>query len=93
MEANNDRGMPPTATGIRVIVLLLVSICLSTAIGLAMLITALAPASVAARRSISSHRAVSPLFRPRVSRPVPTAQSRSRHRRAAYGGPSDNGRQ
>ncbi|MDV3134637.1 hypothetical protein [Mycobacterium sp. 29Ha] len=48
MEANNDRGMPPTATGIRVIVLLLVSICLSTAIGLAMLITALAPASVAA---------------------------------------------
>lgn len=48
MEANNDRGMPPTATGIRLIVLLLVSICLSTAIGLAMLITALAPASVAA---------------------------------------------
>ena len=48
MEVNNDRGMPPTATGMRVIVLLLVSICLSTAIGLALLITALAPASVAA---------------------------------------------
>lgn len=48
MEVDNDSGMPPTATGMRVIVLLLVSICLSTAIGLAMLITALAPASVAA---------------------------------------------
>lgn len=48
MEVNNDRGMPPTATGMRVIVLLLVSICLSTALGLAMLIAALAPASVAA---------------------------------------------
>ena len=48
MDVNNDRGMPPTATGMRVIVLLLVSICLSTAIGLAMLITAIAPASVAA---------------------------------------------
>lgn len=47
MEVNNDRGMPPTATGLRVIVLLLVSICLSAALGLAMLITALAPASVA----------------------------------------------
>lgn len=48
MEVNNDRGITPTATGMRVLMMLLVSICLSTAIGLAMLITALAPASVAA---------------------------------------------
>ena len=48
MKVNNDLGMPPTATGMRVIVLLLVSICLSTALGLAMLIATLAPASVAA---------------------------------------------
>ncbi|BBZ17684.1 hypothetical protein [Mycolicibacterium gadium] len=48
MKVNDELGMPPTATEMRVIVLLLVSICLSTALGLAMLIAALAPASVAA---------------------------------------------
>jgi hypothetical protein len=47
MEVINDRSMPRTST-MRTIVLLLVSICLSIAIGLAMLITALTPASVAA---------------------------------------------
>ncbi|ORB65210.1 hypothetical protein [Mycolicibacterium tusciae] len=54
MEVNNDRGMPPTATGMRVIVLLLVSICLSIALGLAMLIAALTPASVAAPSPMQS---------------------------------------
>lgn len=48
MQVINDGRMPRAATGMRTIVMLLVSICLSTAIGLAMLITALAPASVAA---------------------------------------------
>lgn len=47
MQVIKDRSMPRTAT-MRTIVLLLVSICLSAAIGLAMLITALTPASVAA---------------------------------------------
>lgn len=44
----NDGRMPRSATGIRTIVMLLISILLSTALGLAMLVTALAPASVAA---------------------------------------------
>lgn len=48
MEVDTDRGIPLAANGMRTIVLLLLSICLSIAIGLAMLITALAPASVAA---------------------------------------------
>ena len=48
MEVINDGSMPRTATRMRTIVLLLVSICLTIAIGVAMLITALAPASVAA---------------------------------------------
>ena len=48
MDVINDGRMPRAATGIRTIVTLLVSIFLSAAIGLAMLITALAPASVAA---------------------------------------------
>jgi len=54
MEVMYDRRMPRAATGMRTIVLLLVSICLSTAIGLAMLIAALAPASVAAPSSMRS---------------------------------------
>lgn len=45
MECINDPSMPRTATGIRTIILLLVSICLSTMIFLAMLITALVPTS------------------------------------------------
>lgn len=48
MEVINDGRMPRAATGIRTIVMLLVSILISAALGLAMLITALAPASVAA---------------------------------------------
>lgn len=48
MEVINVERMPAAATGMRTIVILLVSILLSAAIGLAMLITALAPASVAA---------------------------------------------
>jgi hypothetical protein len=48
MEVIKDGRMPRAATGMRTIVMLLVSIFLSAAIGLAMLITALAPASVAA---------------------------------------------
>lgn len=48
MEVTNDGRMPLAETRMRTIVMLLVSICLSIAIGLAMLITALAPASVAA---------------------------------------------
>ena len=54
MEVINDRSMPLTATRMRTVVLLLVSICLSIAIGLAMLITALAPASVAAPSRMQS---------------------------------------
>ena len=54
MEVINDISMPRTATGMRTIVLLLVSICLSTAIVLAMLITALVPASVATPSRIQS---------------------------------------
>jgi len=54
MEDINDPSMPRTATRLRTVVLLLVSICLSIAIGLAMLITALAPASVAAPSRMQS---------------------------------------
>ena len=54
MEAINDPSMPRTATRMRTVVLLLVSSCLSIAIGLAMLITALAPASVAAPSRMQS---------------------------------------
>ena len=52
MQDIKDRSMPRTAT-MRTIVLLLVSIFLTAAIGLAMLITALTPASVAAPCSIA----------------------------------------
>ena len=48
MDVINNGRMPRAATGVRTIVMLLVSIILSAALGLAMLITALAPASVAA---------------------------------------------
>ena len=48
MEEINDPSTPLTATRMRTVVLRLVSSCLSIAIGLAMLITALSPASVAA---------------------------------------------
>ena len=54
MEEINDPSMPRTATRMRTIVMLLVSICLSTAIGLATLIDALAPASVAAPSRMQS---------------------------------------
>jgi hypothetical protein len=54
MEEINDPSMPPTATRMRTVVLLLVSSCLSTAIGLATLIDALAPASVAAPSRMQS---------------------------------------
>ena len=54
MEDINDRSMPGTATRMRAVVLLLVSSCLSIAIGLAMPITALAPASVAAPSRMQS---------------------------------------
>lgn len=47
MEEFNDPSMPRSAR-MRTTVMLLVAICLSTAVGLAMLITALAPALVAA---------------------------------------------
>ena len=53
MEDNNDPSMPRTAR-MRTIVMLLVSICLSTAIGFAMLIDALVPASVAAPSRMQS---------------------------------------
>lgn len=54
MEVINDRSLPPTATRMRAIVLLLVSMCLSIAIGFAMLSTALAPASVGAPSHMQS---------------------------------------
>jgi hypothetical protein len=54
MEEINDPSMPRTATRMRTIVMLLVSSCLSTAIGLATLIDALAPASVAAPSRMQS---------------------------------------
>jgi hypothetical protein len=54
MDVINDISMPRTATGMRTIVLLLVSICLSAAIVLAMLITALVPASVATASPMQS---------------------------------------
>ena len=54
MEVINHPSMPRTATRMRTIVLLLVSSCLSIAIGLAMLITALVPASVAAPSRMQS---------------------------------------
>ena len=54
MEDINDPSTPQTATRIRTVVLRLVSSCLSIAIGLAMLITALAPASVAAPSRMQS---------------------------------------
>jgi hypothetical protein len=54
MEDINDPSTPLTATRMRTVVLLLVSSCLSIAIGLAMLITALAPASVAAPSRMQS---------------------------------------
>lgn len=53
MQVIKDRSMPRTPT-MRTIVLLLVSICLSAAIGLAMLITALTPASVAAPCTVAA---------------------------------------
>jgi hypothetical protein len=53
MEDNNDRSMPRTAR-MRTIVMLLVSICFSTAIGLAMLIDTLVPASVATPPRVQS---------------------------------------
>jgi hypothetical protein len=54
MEEINDPSMPLTATRMRTVVMLLVSSCLSIAIGLAMLITALVPASVAAPSRMQS---------------------------------------
>lgn len=54
MEVINGPSMPRSATRMRTIVMLLVSICLSTAIGLATLIDALAPASVAAPSRMQS---------------------------------------
>ena len=56
MEDNdiNDPSMSRTETKLRTIVMLLVSICVSTTIGLAMLIDSLAPAAVAATSRMQS---------------------------------------
>ena len=73
MEVINDEGMPRASTGLHTIVVLLISIFLSVAIGLAMLITALAPASVAAPCGI----AVASLHNHTAGAACPLASSRS----------------